>query len=58
MNKDIANQFVELGKKIFHTEAGQKLLIIDKDLNLQSHTKLVVKTANQNQMSLSESYCL
>ena len=54
MNKDIANQFVELGKKIFHTEAGQKLLIIDKDLNLQSHTKLVVKTANQNQMSLSE----
>ena len=49
MNKDIANQSNELGNKILHVEAGQKLLciIINKDLNFQSHTKSVIKTANQ-----------
>ena len=46
-NKDIANQSTELGKNTFHAETGQKLLIINKDLNFQSYTKLNTKTANQ-----------
>ena len=46
-NKDIANQSTELGKNTFHAETGQKLLIINKDLNFQSYTKLNAKTANQ-----------
>ena len=45
----LANEFIELGGKILHAEAEQKLLgiIIDKDLNFQSHTKTIIKTANQ-----------
>ena len=54
INKDIANESNELGKKILHAEAEQKLLgiIIDKDLNFQSHTKSVIKTANQTLSAL------
>ena len=35
INKDIANQSIDLGKKILHPEAEEKLLdvIIDKGLN-------------------------
>ena len=49
MNKDIADESIELGKKTLHAVAEQKLLgiIIDKDLNFQSHTKPIIKTANQ-----------
>ena len=34
INKDITNESIELGKKILHAEAEQKLhgIIIDKDL--------------------------
>ena len=36
INKDIANESIELSKKTVHAEAEQKLvgIIIDKDLNL------------------------
>ena len=39
INKDIANESIELGKKTLHAETEQKLLgiIIDKDLNFESH---------------------
>ena len=39
--KGITNEYIELGKKILHAEAEQKLhgIIIDKDLNFQNHTK-------------------
>ena len=49
INKDIANESIELGEKILLAEAEQKLLgiITDKDLNFQSHTKSIIKTANQ-----------
>ena len=49
INKDIANEPFEFGKKTLHPEVKQKLLciIIDKDLNSQSHTKSIIKTANQ-----------
>ena len=49
INKDIANKSLELGKNTLHAEAEQKLLgiIIDKDLNFQSHKKSIIKTANQ-----------
>ena len=49
INKDIANESIKLGKKNLHAKAEQKLLgiIIDKDLNFQSHTKPIIKTANQ-----------
>ena len=48
-NKDIANESIELGKKSLHAKAEDKLLgiIIDKDLNFQSHTKSIIKTTNQ-----------
>ena len=48
MNKDIADESIELGKKTLHAVAEQKLLgiIIDKDLNFQSHTMSIIKTAN------------
>ena len=41
INKDITNESIELGEKILNAETEQKLLgiIIDKDLNFQSHTK-------------------
>ena len=54
INKDIANESIELGKKTLHAEAEQKLLgiIIDKDLNFQSHTKSIIKTANQKLSAL------
>ena len=37
INKDITHESIELGEKILHAEAEQKLLgiIIDKDLNFQ-----------------------
>ena len=49
INKNIANESIELGKKTINAEAEQKLLgkIIDNDLNFQSHTKSNIKTANQ-----------
>ena len=49
INKDIANESIKLGKKTLHAKAEPKLLgiIIDKDLNFQSHTKPIIKTANQ-----------
>ena len=45
INKDIANESIELGEKILHAEAEQKLLgiIIDKYLNFQGHTKSIIK---------------
>ena len=54
MNKDIANESIELGKKRLHAEAEEKLLgvIIDKDLKFQSHTKSVIKAANQKLSAL------
>ena len=54
INKDIANESIELGEKILHAEAEQKLfdIIIDKGLNFQSHTKSIIKTANQNLIAL------
>ena len=54
INKDIINESIELGEKILHAEAEQKLLVIkiDKDLNFQSHTKSMIKTANQKLSAL------
>ena len=54
INKDITNESIELGKKILYAEAEQKLLgiIIDKDLNFQSHKKSIIKTANQKLSAL------
>ena len=54
INKDITNESIELGKKTLHAEAEQKLLgiIIDKDLNFQSHTRSIIKTANQKLSAL------
>ena len=48
-NKDITNQRNELGKKTLHAEAEQKLvgIIIDKDLNFQSHIRSIIKAVNQ-----------
>ena len=45
---------IELGKKSVHADAEQKLLgiIIDKDLNFQSHTRLIIKTDNQKLSAL------
>ena len=49
INIDIANESIESGKKTSHAEAEQKLLdiIIDKDLNFQSHATSIIKTAKQ-----------
>ena len=54
INKDIGNESIELGKKTLHAEAEQKLLgiIIDIDLNFQSHIKSITKTANQKLSTL------
>ena len=54
INEDITNESIELGKKILYAEADQKLLgiIIDKDLNFQSHKKSIIKTANQKLSAL------
>ena len=54
INKDIAIESIELDGKILHAEAEQKLLviIIDKDLNCQNHTKSIIKTANQKLSAL------
>ena len=40
--------------KVLHAKAEQKLLgiIIEKDLNFQSHTKLIIKTAHQKLSAL------
>ena len=49
INKDIISESIELGEKILHAEAEQKLLgiIIENDFNFQGHKKLIIKTANQ-----------
>ena len=49
INKDIANESIELGEETLHVEAEQKLqgMILDKDLSFQSHTNLIIKRANQ-----------
>ena len=54
INKDIANKSIKSGKKTLHAEAEQKLpgIIIDKDLNFQSYTKPIIKTANQKLSAL------
>ena len=54
INKDIINESIELGEKILHAEAEQALLgiIIDKDLNFQSQSKSIIKTANQKLSAL------
>ena len=54
INKDIANESITLGQEILYAEAEQKLLgiIIEKDLNFQSHTNSIIKTANQNLSAL------
>ena len=41
INRNIANESIELGKKTLYGEVEQKLLdiVIDKGLNFQSHTK-------------------
>ena len=48
---------MSLGKKTLHPDAEQKLLgiIIEirKELNFQSHTKSIVKTANQKLRTLT-----
>ena len=52
--KDISNESIELGETILHSEVEQKLLgiIIYKVLNFQSHTKSIMKTANQKLSTL------
>ena len=47
INKDINYKSTELDKKTFHAEAKQKLfgIIIDEDLNFQSHEKALIKVA-------------
>ena len=54
INKVTTNESIELGKKSLHAETKQKLLciIIDKDLNFRSHTKSIIKTANQKLSAL------
>ena len=54
INKDIPNEFIELGEKILPSEGEQKLLgiKIDKDLNFQSHAKSIIKTANKKLSAL------
>ena len=54
INNDIINASIELGEKILYAEAEQKHLgiIIDKDLNFQSHPKSIIKTANQKLRAL------
>ena len=49
INKDINNESIELGKKTLHAEAKQKFfgIIIDEDLNFQSHEKSTINTVNQ-----------
>ena len=49
IHKDIANESFELGKKTLHAEVEQKLfvIIIDKDLNFQSHRKSIIKKSNR-----------
>ena len=60
-NKQKHHQWIcWISEKILHAEAEQKLLciIIDKDLNFHSHTKSVIRTANQKLSALSESHRL
>ena len=44
INKHITNESIGLGEKTLHAEAEQQLLgiIIDKDLNFQSHTRSII----------------
>ena len=50
MKKDITNQSIKLSHKIVHVEVEQKhfCIIIKNDLNFQSQTMSIMKTANQN----------
>ena len=52
--KDTANKLIKLGNKVLHAETEKKLFgsKVDKDLHLQSHTKFIVKTANQKLSSI------
>ena len=45
INKGIANESFELGKKNLHADAEQKLLgtVIDKNLKFQFQTKSIIK---------------
>ena len=54
INKDIANESIELGKKTLYPEAEQKLLftMINKDLYFQSHAKSTIKSANRKLRAL------
>ena len=54
INKDITNKSIELGQNILCAEAKQKLLviIINKGLHFQSHTKSITKKANQKLSAL------
>ena len=47
INKGIANESFELGKKNLHADAEQKLLgiVIDKNLKFQFQTKSIIKSA-------------
>ena len=58
INIDIVNESIELSKKTLRGEAEQKLLgiIIHKDLNIQSHKKLIIRTANQKLRPLYQSH--
>ena len=53
-DRDIFNKSIELGKKTLLGEEWQKILVIviDKGLNFQSHTKPVKKTVNQKLSAL------
>ena len=53
-DKDGPNEPIKLGNKTLDAEAEQKLLgiIIDKNLNFQSHTKSIIKTANSKLSAL------
>ena len=54
INKDIINESIKLAEKILHAEPEQKLhgIIIDKDLNFQSRTNSIIKTANEKLSAL------
>ena len=61
INKDIANESIELGKNNLHAEAEQKLfgVILDKDLKFQSQTFPILKTVRNYvsvQQKVSESH--
>ena len=54
INKGIGNESVQLGNRVLHAEAEQKLfcIVIDKNLNSQNHKKKIIKSANQKLSAL------